>query len=683
MYLKNRAMFKFLVLISLFLLLNASLNAQKSFEPAPDFFRIPREIPLMDLPIKKEVSVADYGALVNDGKNDIEGIKAAINAAKSLAGSSTPVRVVLEKGTYDLMPGEGRAFEFYGLEYLVVDGQGAEFLMHNPEAGYLKFENCKNLIIKNLNFDYAVLPFTQGTVTAKNEAAATFDLQIHDGFPLLSESYFERAGQKWGMLKLSSGQLKEGVRNLFPYRGWTQIQDNIFRVKQPNSSYIEDIEVGDHFVQIARNNGKGSAIYTSNSQNITYLNLTIYASSAGSFNGNNMKEWAIINCNVTPKKGRIHSANADAVHVSGGYIGPWVEGCTFEGFSDDCVNIKHTKREILSVINSRELIVRYDVNKNDELIFYNPREGVLLGKAKVVDVKNLGSNQYTITLSEPVTITNISDHQTGDKCYITTRANESFVFRNNMVRNIRHVGMVIQAKYGVIENCLFENLSNVGIHIKNIADWGEGFVASDILIKNNQFINCGFDEPYIEESQSAAIVAEVMKLKMPCSETANWCGDERTEWQGLTNITLSNNEIEYNKKALNLSNINGLTIEGCNFNHNPNDISLLPGQEPVEIEIENCSNVYNQCNPTGFIITDDEGDECIFRQTQNDLYLKFSGSQYSGLVVNVYSSTGMKVRSMVGNDKQIKLSLDEFTSGVYIVEVLGTQKRYVRKIVKP
>jgi hypothetical protein len=676
-------MFKFFVLISLFLFLNESLNAQISIEPAPDFFRIKREIPLMDLPIKKEVSVADYGALVNDGKNDIDGIKAAINAAKSLAGSSTPVRVVLEKGTYDLIPGEGRAFEFYGLEYLVVDGQGAEFLMHNPEAGYLKFENCKNLIIKNLYFDYAVLPFTQGTVTAKNVAAATFDLQIDDGFPLLSESYFERAGQKWGMLKLPSGQLKEGVRNLFPYRGWTQIQDNIFRVKQPNSSYVEHIDIGDHFVQIARNNGNGSAIYTSNSQNITYLNLTIYASSAGSFNGNNMKEWAIINCSVTPKAGRIHSTNADGVHVSGGYIGPWVEGCTFEGFSDDCVNFKHTKREILSVINSKELIVRYDVNINDELVFFNPREGVLLGKARAVEVKNLGGNQYMITLSEPVTISNISEHQTGDKCYITTRANESFVFRNNTIRNLRHAGMVIQAKYGVVENCLFENLSNVGIHIKNIADWGEGFVASDILIKNNQFINCGFDEPYIKEGQSAAIVAEVMKLKMPCAETASWCGDERSEWQGLTNITISNNDIEYNKKALNVANINGLTLEGCNFNHNPNDISLLPGEEPVAIKIENCSNVNNECASTGSIMNDEGRDECIFRQIGNDLILHFYGSHFSGVMVNMYSSTGKKVCSMMGNDKQINLSLEEFSSGIYIVEVLEAKKRYVRKILNP
>jgi hypothetical protein len=38
---------------------------------------------------------------------------------------------------------------------------------------------------------------------------------------------------------------------------------------------------------------------------------------------------------------------------------------------------------------------------------------------------------------------------------------------------------------------------------------------------------------------------------------------------------------------------------------------------------------------------------------------------------------------MVGSDKQINLSLDELSSGIYIVEVLGAKKRYVRKIVKP
>jgi hypothetical protein len=661
-----------------------ALHAQPAFEPLPDFFRTKRAIPLVELSTQKDIYVADYGAVINDGRDDIKGISEAIAAAKNLAKRNYPVRVIFEKGIYDLIPDEksdARPLNFSGLEQMVIDGKGAELIMHNPEAGYMTFNNCNSLIVKNLILDYANLPFTQGVIVAKDEAAATFDLKIVEGFPLLSEPYFERAGQRWGMLKLPSGQLKEGVGNLFPYRGWTPIEGNVFRIKQPNSSYIEQMEIGDRFVQIARNNGQGAAIYTSNSQNITYLNLTIHASSAGSFNGNNMKEWAILNCTITPKSGRIHSCNADGVHVTGGYIGPWIQGCTFEGFSDDCINLKHAKREILSVLNSNEIIVKYDVHVGEELAFFNPREGILFAEVKVTGVNNLGNNEYQISLSEPVEITNISSHQTGDKCYITTRANESFVFRDNVVRNLRHAGLVIQAKYGVIEDCFFENLSNVGIHIKNIADWGEGFVSSDLLIKNNRFINCGFDEPYINESQSAAIVAEVMKLKMPCSENENWCGDEKAEWQGIKNITISNNYIEYNKKALNLANINGLTIEGCDYFHNPDDISLLPGEESLDIKIDNCSNINNRCKTTGVVVPDQDPQDCIIKQIGNELFLQYPGLLTYHPVANIYKYTGEQVYSSVLNSEQMQLSLSGLTRGVYILEVLGKHKRCTKKIV--
>lgn len=584
---------KYVIILLGFICLSNTSMAQQTYT-LPHFFRVTRELPLMELNTTQTINVSSYGAVINDGIDDILGITNAINAAKSLSSQGNAVKLVFEAGVYDLFPttGPSHSISISDANYLVIEGNNAEMILHNPRVGFLSLNRCKNVIVKNLFIDYAKLPFTQGKVIAVNPVNATFDLQIDSGFPLLSEAYFTDAPQKWGMLKEPSGQLKAGVTNLFPHRGWTQISGNTFRVNQPNASYIDQMDIGDYFVQIARSNGK--TIFKSvNGKNITYLNNTSYASPAGTYNTFNHDEWNIINCKIIPKPGRVHSSNADCIHVSGGNIGPWVEGCLFDAYSDDAVNMKYTSRKILSVQNATTLTVKSNVSQGDTICFYNPREGKLLGRVRVNSVSNLGNNNFQLKLSEPVVIENISNHQSSDKAYIDTKSCESFVFRNNTFRNGRRYGMLLQNTYGVIENNTFQNLSSSGIKIDNGVDWGEGFTAHDIQINNNRFINCGFDTSYINDPYAASITTLVKKLGSPCTTAMRWCGTEIIEWKGLKNISFSGNYFEFNKAAFNLNNIDGGFLEDSEYIHNPNDISIPNGSEYTTTTIHNTINFKN------------------------------------------------------------------------------------------
>jgi hypothetical protein len=658
------------------------LGAQGSYT-MPEFFRTPRQAPLVTLNTNSTISVSSFGATANDGINDIQGITNAINAAKAVSGASNPVKVEFETGTYDLIPptGENHCIFIDNAEYIVLDGNGAEILLHNPVVGFMGLTNCENVIIQDLFIDYAKLPFTQGKVVATDPANSTFDLQIDEGFPLLNESYFASAGQNWGMLKEESGQLKKGVTNLFPYRGWTQLSGNLFRVVQPNSSYIDQIDVGDYFVQIARNNGK--TIFRSNSgKNITYLNITSYASPAGTYNTFNHHEWNIINCKILPKPGRVHSGNADCIHISGGFIGPWVEGCRFEAFSDDAVNMKNTRRDILSVQSPTVLTLKYDVAVGDTICFYNPREGNLLGRVAVTASSNMGNNEYRITLSEPVNITTINDHQSGDKAYIDTRSCESFVFRNDTIRNGRRYGIALQNSYGVIENCLIENVSSCGIRIENFVDWGEGFTAHDIEINNNKFINCGFDKSFIDDPTAGSISASIAKLGTPCIESMSWCGTQTADWKGLKNIRISNNYFEYNKAALNLQNIAGGELIEGQFIHNPNDISLQPGEEGTDIIINNCSDLVG-FGTLGFQNPNSEKEKSGFIVTTENNRMKviIDTEQYPNGIISVFDCTGKKVYDLNIQSSSTPLYLSDLKPGIYILRAATASEQMARKII--
>ena len=591
-YIKIRILFT--IYLQLFLL--NGVTGQITFDPPPSFFRTQRQLPLVNLVTTKDISVSSYGAIINDGKDDLSSLQAAFDAAKKLSSASNPVRVIFEKGIYDIMPTgtEAQCLFITSANNMVFEGNGCEILNHNPIVGVFQVKSCTNIIFKDLNFDYAILPFTQGKVTEVDLVNNSITINIDAGFPLLSESHFTTAGQKWGCLKDATGKLKTGVSNLFPNKGWTQISGTIFKVNLPNKMYTSQVDLGDYFVQIARFNGK-TILNTQLSKNITYLNINIYASPAGSFNGQENYEFNIINCKVIPRPGtgRVQSGNADIIHITGSYLGPWVEGCHFEGYTDDAVNLKHTVRNIIEVVNPKTINVKGNLTINDKIVLFNPREGNLLAKDLAIEsVKAIGGNIFQITFNGEHKVSQVGDDQKADKVYLTNRSCESFIFRNNTFKNGRRYGILLQSSFGQIKGCKFENLSSSGVKMENGIDWGEGFIANNIAVTHNTFVNCGFDTSYTTDPDAAAISTMVSKLKTPCASEAKWCGVEPSKWQGLENIIITDNTILYNKSAINLQNLNGGIVNNNVYVHNLLDTTLKPGELPREVYNFNCSNLH-------------------------------------------------------------------------------------------
>jgi parallel beta-helix repeat protein len=581
---------KHLLLSVIFISLNAI--GQITFDPVPSYFRVSRDLPLVELNPTQTIFLSSYGAVPNDGLDDKQAIINAINAANSASNLNNKVKLLFDTGVYDIFPATGpnHAMVLSNLDYIVIDGNNAEIINHNPEIGVFQFHNCTSVIIQNLKIDYNKLPFTQGSVTAVNKTNKTFDFTIDTGFPSLSESYFANASEKWGMLKISTGKLKGGVDYLFNETSVTQISASVFRLKYATSTEINQFKVGDKFVKLARNNNR-TVFYISNSKNLTLLNTVIYASPAVAISSYNNYEWNIINCSIVPKSGRIQSTNADCIHSSGNYLGPWVQGCTFETQSDDGVNLKYMNREILSITSPTLIKIKWDVSVGDSLVFYEPLSGTILGEAGVAAVTNSGNGEYNVILNSGVNLTTTGSHQSANKLYIKNKSNESFIFRNNTFSKGRRFGIQVQAPYGVIENCTFQDLSNSALHIENGVDWSEGYFTKNLKVLNNTITNCGFDLLYCSNTLAGAITTRVAKLGTPCNTSVTWCGTETATVQGQLNVEISGNNISYNKCGLHLQNVNGLTLKDNIISRNSGDITT---GTPVPVYINNCNQDLSQ-----------------------------------------------------------------------------------------
>lgn len=675
------------------ILLLSAWHSYSQLGKVPSFFNIQRDTPLVELTTTITVSVADYDARVDDGVDDIAAIKKAIDAAARLASLQNPVRLLFEKGTYDLMPdlSSSHAIEMKDVNGLVWDGQDAVFLLHNPSVGFLSLLRCKNTIIRDFSVDYASLPFTQGKITKVEAASGYFEFKVDDGFPLPTESVFADASERWGMIKNANGSLKKGTPNLIAHKRFFELVAPRTYKYANQLGNLNNVAVGDYFVHIARNNGR-TIIRNNSGKNLTYFNITVHASPAGGFNAFNSEEWNIINSKIKLKEGRVHTLNADCIHVNGGYIAPWVENCLFEGNADDCVNLKYTKRVIKAVHSSTQLTVEGNVFLQENIEFYNPRDGLILGNAGVTKVENLGSNLYKITLSNPINITTIRDpdHQSTDKAYVESRSNQSFIFRNNIVRNTRRYGLLIQSKYALIENNLFENLSSAAISIQNGVDWGEGYRATDIVIDKNTMINCGFDTSYKKEENSAAIKVDFMKLGQPCNTSTRWCGDVTSDAQGHSNIIITDNKIIYNKKGVYLKNINGLKLHNNFICHSGQDINLGSNDRPISQTIVNSSNVsiidFNYTLPNAdlhFVLDEISSDETVINRGANsNVNLKIN-TQSNELIIQGHIDREVGYCMAVKTEGNGNLTLVDGTTGQSFVGATSNAARSYAFWLKP
>ena len=545
---------------------------QQLYKPA--HFESPRSMPIQSVPVSKTINVVDYGACPDDNKNDWPAICRALAECERSGGG---VRILFPKGIYQIKVGERKsklthAFSLSNVSDFIIEGDGAILILENPDVALMTLKNCQAGVIKGLTIDYKTLPFTQGAVVDVDINGKTFTFRSDGKGGRPTDDNFAKSKTKWGVLfdRESNRLLKDKAPNLVPIREVSNLGDkNLFRIVT-TQNVIEQIAVDDPFAMIARYNG--CSTYSVNQcRQITFLNNIHYAGPAGSFGLRESTGISIVNCKIQQKEDRLISQNADCVHVTPSYEGPWIEGCLFEGQMDDAINIKTELVYILKAISDNQFLVSAKLRVNDELSLFNPREGRLIGTCRVLEAVPM-DDATKIKIDARFENLQIGRDKTKDMFFNDSKSNDNFVIKNNVFRNSRRYGMLIQAKNGIIEGNILENLSTGAITLQNSASWPEGFVPRNIVIENNKIRNAGFDRSYWAEGKDIA----------PILIRTTTVNKKQAEWKGIRNIRIKDNEIISNSDhTIFLSGAQDIVIE-----KNRND-----AQSDAPYYQENCDNV--------------------------------------------------------------------------------------------
>ncbi|MFC1735148.1 right-handed parallel beta-helix repeat-containing protein [Candidatus Hydrogenedentota bacterium] len=444
------------------------------------------------------IKVSDFGAKVDDGKSDTEQIRAAINEC---AGKKN-VRVVFEKGRYDLWPGaeeeknerDGYStfFSFENVDGLVIEGNGAELIGHEV-AGFFMFSKCKDVTINNLTIDMDPLPFTSGKVISARDK--TFELQVSPPHQALGGVLVE------GVLGYDPEAGRPAVRGLDLYQldftGRTKVaRPGILQV--PITYKLP--EVGANV--IVRHRIYGSSAFTFvKCENTTLEDVTVYAVAGFGVHGADSKDFKLkrYRTMIRPDSGRWMSAAADATHFNTCRGTITLEDCLFEGMGDDATNL-HLMYLVVIKKESRRAL-RLAIARDHLWMPTAPRPG---------DKIEIGGGDVPLIPYATITVESVEEDREAKEIVVTftddlpERTGEGHILgnasacpkariRNCIVRNNRARGMLIQTRDVVLENNRFEYCSGAALHIaSDVNYWNEGMGVRDIVIRNNKFIGCNY-----------------------------------------------------------------------------------------------------------------------------------------------------------------------------------------------
>lgn len=564
-----------------------------------------RPSPLRNLPDGKVFNVTDFGAKPDDGQDDLPAIQAAIDKAR---GIDTPVRIVFRKGQFDLYPtGDGgMALRIVHHQNLIVDGAGANLVIHNPKTGFVTVSVSTRVIIRNLSIDYDPLPTTQGWVRAVDRDRHEFEVEFGDGVDLPDRGHFQTAQLKWGIFKDRERprSLKPGTHNMCPLEEWRKVAPRRFRYHTAAWYPMKTIGPGDPFVHLARVNGEPICGFW-RSEDVTIDRVRVFASPGAGFVAQLCSRLNLLGVHVEPAEGRWQCLCADGFYCIANRVGPWIENCVFDATGDDCVVLKTWGANGMSRDGKHTIVLTprptwqngphvISAQVGDTIRVCDPTDCTPLAKFKVLSAAQLapGSNPHSawrITTDIALDTLKLGNDRHDPIYYNDDLTSSHFVVRDNTFRNIRRWGVVCMSHDGLIEHNTIDRTSAQAIlFTSNDAGFrdSDGFVARDVTVRANTFLDCYTQRPAEYRRMAATITTVVIK------------GVEReyqsdiADWRGHENLVIEQNHFigRPTHPAVWLGNVKGASVRRNVFEVLPPD-SQPPARVAPRIHVQQAADV--------------------------------------------------------------------------------------------
>jgi hypothetical protein len=465
----------------------------------------------------------DYGAITNDGIDDVRAIKKALADCKANGAK----KLVFERGQYDFYPtfaeerycyisnnDEGLkriAFDLKNINDLTIDGQGALLMFHGFMSPFV-LEDSNNVKIKNLSIDYSRTFHSEAIILGHD--AEGMDVEILENFPfnVYSGTLLFTDGQKQiGELTTVSKSVAYGSSHMLEYD--TQKRETAYMVKDFYFSNINGFPakklegrkvrirvpglkgtIGNTMV-FGPNHRKHPGFVVSDSKNISFNNIILHHAGGMGILGQRSHNITVDSCKVTPSKGRMISVTADATHFVNCTGKITLTNNLFENQKDDATNIHGIYVQVIEKSAEDKVIIQLKHGQQYGFDFLKQGMEVELVRAKSMLTYDTATVKHINKINKEVTEVTFDKNlpanlEIGD-AIAEIRDYPEIQIAHNIVRNNRARGMLLNSRgKTMVENNTFHSPGAAILFEGDSFHWFEQGGVRDCVIRNNKFENC-------------------------------------------------------------------------------------------------------------------------------------------------------------------------------------------------
>ena len=465
---------------------------------------------------------------------------------------------------------------------ITIDGCGSLIKCHGKMTQII-LECCKNIIFKNLIFDYVNPTVTEMMVISCGRNY--LDCVIPAFCPYkITDKKLIWYGENFSFSK--------GISQIFnPKTGFTW---RFFSPLEDENAYYEEMERG--LIRLYFNSHTGinnpygaktgyifqmrdpirdeCGIIVSNCINTSFINVTMHFMSGLGFIAQNSENIYLNGFKVFPPGGRTVSCAADFMHFSGCRGKIKIQNGYFIGAHDDAINVHGTHLKIIETDHiSDKIKIRFmhpqtygicGFTEGDEIGSIDPETLHEIATTKIKQVYEINPYEMILKLDS-------SEGFEPGKMVENITANAEVIISNNHFERIPTRGILVTTRKSVvIENNEFVKVTGCGILIADDArSWYESGHVTDVIIKNNIYRSSSDSfvriEPECSENNVEAVHSgiKIIDNVIELSDT-----NEVISAKNVEGLVFENNIIygNFDASRSTLENVKNMTIRKNSFN---------------------------------------------------------------------------------------------------------------------
>lgn len=478
--------------------------------------QLPPEIKQIAKPDTTIIYLKDFG-LHKTRKKDCTKI---INKALETEKGDEPKKLIFNRGEYHFYSEHSTrkyyyesnttdenprkcAFLFENIKNLVIDGNGSTLIFHEQMQPFT-FENCENVVLKEVNIDWDQPLIAQGEVLNVTDEYIELDINLKESPFLVDQGKLFFNVGKWGKNPWK-GTMEFDREGHFVVpqtgdwgclgKGWEgylteNIIPGVIRIYYP---FLRKSAVG-NFLVMRHAERIHSGIFIQESKNITIKNVNLYHATGLGILAQFSEDLTFDRYRAIPnkRKKRYFGGGDDGLQISNckGLI--TVKNCEFAGLMDDPINVHGTSVRIEEIVSDNQLRCKFIHHQSVGMNWGHPGDKInyieneamnSIATGEIKSFKSIDKENFILTLKNSVP----KELEVNDALENLTW-NPDLLVTNSHFKSCRARGLLVSTPGKVvIENNIFESSGSAILIAGDANGWFESGAVTDVLVKNNVF----------------------------------------------------------------------------------------------------------------------------------------------------------------------------------------------------